>query len=85
MSGDNVFPSETFVSGVVAGRICFANLLALTKLWCATSSLQTWLLSFLNASVAGEEAGFFEGAAESVVVFKEGAGNAVADCICLGA
>lgn len=54
--------------------------LTLGELEALTSTWATWLLTFLGAAVAGEEAVLFQGSTELWVHTDESAGDAEADC-----
>lgn len=57
--------------------------LALRVLRCLTGALQTGLLAFLDARIACEQSGLFEGGAEVGICLNKGAGDSVAYRACL--
>ena len=63
--------------------LSFGVWLSLGELACATSCLETVLLSFLHTRVSREEACLLELGTESLVCEKKSTGNAVTDSACL--
>jgi len=85
-----IFLLENFPKGKFSGirQALFAlpkcrMRLSLGELACATSCLETVLLSFLHSGVSCEETCLLEERTVCVVSEEESSGNAVADCACL--
>ena len=71
------------MSAVILLIIAVRLYLSLGELACATSCLETVLLSFLHSGVSCEETCLLEERTVCGVSEEESSGNAVADCACL--